>query len=43
MIPSDFVQRPEEVMAHPEYILQDNLWMAAFLDQLKLLVEADRI
>jgi hypothetical protein len=43
MIPDDYVQLPEEVLAHPEYILQDNQWMAAFLDQLKLLTEEDRI
>ncbi len=43
MIPGEYVQLPKEVLAHPEYIIQDNQWMAAFLDQLKLLVEADRI
>ena len=43
MIPGDYVQLPEEVLAHPEYILQDNQWMAAFLDQLKQLAEEGRI
>lgn len=43
MIPDDYVQLPEEVLAHPEYILQDNQWMAAFLDQLKQLAEEGRI
>ncbi|PKM59456.1 MAG: amidotransferase [Firmicutes bacterium HGW-Firmicutes-4] len=43
MIPGDYVQLPEEVLAHPEYILQDNQWMAAFLDQLKQGAEEGRI
>jgi len=43
MIPGDYVQLPDEVLAHPEYILQDNQWMAAFLDQLKQLTEEGRI
>ncbi|WP_373481734.1 type 1 glutamine amidotransferase [Acetobacterium sp.] len=43
MISGDYVQLPEEVLAHPEYILQDNQWMAAFLSQLKQLVAEGRI
>ncbi|MBU4440199.1 MAG: type 1 glutamine amidotransferase [Acetobacterium sp.] len=43
MIPGDYVQSPQEVLSHPEYMLQDNQWMAAFLDQLKQLDEASRI
>ena len=42
MIPGDYVQRPEEVLAHREYIVQDNQWMAAFLDQLKQQVAEGR-
>jgi len=41
MVPDDYVQLPEEVLAHPEYIRQDNQWMAAFLTQLKQMVEVD--
>jgi len=43
MIPDDFVQLPEEVLSHPEYIADDNRWMAAFLSQLKQLIESERI
>ena len=43
MIPDDYVQQPEEVLSHPEYIIQDNQWMAAFLTQLKQLAEAGQI
>jgi GMP synthase-like glutamine amidotransferase len=43
MIPGDYVQSPEEILAHPEYILQDNQWMATFLSQLKQFDEAGRI
>lgn len=43
MIPGDYVQSPQEVLSHPEYMLQDNQWMETFLNQLKQLVEADRI
>ncbi|AFA49768.1 type 1 glutamine amidotransferase [Acetobacterium woodii] len=39
MIPGDYVQSPEAVLAHPEYITQDNRWMAAFLNQLQQLTE----
>lgn len=35
MIAGEYVQLPEEVRSHPEYILQDNQWMAEFLTQLK--------
>ncbi len=35
MIPDDFVQTPEEILSHPEYIKQDNQWMSMFLTQLK--------
>lgn len=37
MIPGDYVQSPEVVLAHSEYITQDNQWMEAFLNQLKRL------
>lgn len=35
MVPGDFVQTPEEVLSHPEYIKQDNQWMDKFLTQLR--------
>lgn len=35
MIPAIYVQTPEELLAHPEYIKQDNEWMNMFLTQLK--------
>lgn len=34
MVPGPNVQSPEEVLAHPEYIGQDNQWMELFLTQL---------
>lgn len=37
MIPGDYVQSPADVLAHPEYIRQDNQWMEAFLNQLKIM------
>lgn len=43
MIPGDYVQSSQEVLSHPEYMLQDNQWMAAFLNQLKQLDEEGRI
>ncbi|WP_303869382.1 type 1 glutamine amidotransferase [Acetobacterium wieringae] len=43
MVAGDYVQLPEEVLAHPEYILQDNQWMAAFLDQLNQLTKEGQI
>ena len=39
MIPGTYVQTPEEVAAHPEYIKQDNKWMNMFLTQLKKMYE----
>jgi GMP synthase-like glutamine amidotransferase len=36
MVPGDFVQTPEEVLSHPEYVDQDNQWMDIFLTQLKM-------
>ncbi len=39
MIPGTYVQTPEEVVAHPEYIKQDNKWMNMFLTQLKKMYE----
>lgn len=35
MIPDIYVQTPEELLAHPEYIEQDNKWMNMFLTQLE--------
>lgn len=35
MKPAAYVQSPEEVMAHPEYIGRNNIWMAAFLSRLE--------
>lgn len=34
MIPGEYVQAPEELLSHPEYISQDNMWMDMFLTQL---------
>lgn len=36
MIPDDFVQTPEEIISHPEYIEQANQWISMFLTQLKI-------
>ena len=35
MVPDVYVQTPEELLAHPEYIEQDNKWMHMFLTQLE--------
>jgi len=35
MIPGDYVQTPEELLAHPEYMEQNNKWMEQFLTQLE--------
>lgn len=35
MVPGDYVQAPEELLAHPEYIEQSNKWMERFLTQLE--------
>lgn len=35
MLPGAYVQRPEELLAHPEYIEQCNKWMERFLTQLE--------
>lgn len=35
MVPDVYVQTPEELLAHPEYIQQDNEWMNIFLTQLE--------
>ncbi len=35
MVPDIYVQTPEELLAHPEYIEQDNQWMQMFLTQLE--------
>lgn len=35
MIPGRYVQSAAEVLAHPEYIAQDNAWMDQFLTELK--------
>jgi hypothetical protein len=35
MIPGIYVQTPEELLAYPEYIKQNNQWMNMFLTQLE--------
>jgi len=35
MVPDVYVQTPEELLAHPEYIKQNNEWMHLFLTQLE--------
>ncbi|MHB8061097.1 MAG: type 1 glutamine amidotransferase [Ruminiclostridium sp.] len=35
MVPDVYVQTPKELLAHPEYIQQDNKWMNMFLTQLE--------
>lgn len=35
MVPDVYVQTPEELLAHPEYIEQNNKWMELFLTQLE--------
>lgn len=35
MIPGTYVQTPEELLAHPDYIEQNNKWMELFLTQLE--------
>jgi len=35
MVPDLYVQTPEELLAHPEYIEQNNQWMNLFLTQLE--------
>jgi len=35
MIPDGYVQTPEELLAHPEYIKQNNKWMHLFLTELE--------
>ena len=35
MVPDLYVQTPEELLAHPEYIEQNNKWMNQFLEQLE--------
>jgi GMP synthase-like glutamine amidotransferase len=39
MIPDRYVQTPEQLLAHPEYIRQDNEWMRIFLTRLFTLYE----
>lgn len=38
MIPDKYVQTPMELLAHPEYIVQNNQWMEMFLTQLEKMV-----
>jgi len=38
MIPDKYVQTPTELLAHPEYIAQNNQWMEMFLTQLEKMV-----
>lgn len=35
MVPDRYVQTPEELLSHPEYIEQDNRWMKQFLTKLE--------
>lgn len=35
LVKSDFVQTPEELLAHPDYAVDCNRWMAQFLDRLE--------
>ncbi|MBP2655785.1 MAG: Glutamine amidotransferase type 1 [Firmicutes bacterium] len=35
MVPDVYVQTPEELLEHPEYIAQNNAWMNMFLTQLE--------
>jgi GMP synthase - Glutamine amidotransferase domain len=35
MIAGTYIQTPEEILSHPEYIRQDQLWMDLFLTQLR--------
>jgi GMP synthase-like glutamine amidotransferase len=35
LVPAGYVQTPEELLAHPEYIKQDNEWMREFLSRLE--------
>jgi GMP synthase-like glutamine amidotransferase len=35
MVPGAYVQTPEELLSHPEYIEQDNQWMDMFLTRLE--------
>lgn len=37
LVPADTVQPAEELLAHPEYIAQDQLWMEQFLSRLMTL------
>ncbi|KNZ41148.1 type 1 glutamine amidotransferase [Acetobacterium bakii] len=39
MIKDTFVQSPEEVRSHPEFMLQDNQWMDQFLNMVKIMDE----
>ena len=37
MTPGTYVQTPEELLSHPEFIDQNNKWMKMFLTQLEIL------
>jgi hypothetical protein len=39
MLESTYVQKPEELLAHPEYIQENNKWMHRFLTQLEINVQ----
>lgn len=41
MVPDVYVQTPEELFAHPEYIEQTNQWMDMFLTQLEKMSRED--
>lgn len=41
MVPDVYVQTPEELLAHPEYIEQNNKWMELFLTQLEKMDRED--
>ncbi len=39
LVPDTYVQTEKELLSHPEYIKQDNEWMALFLDRLEKMYE----
>lgn len=39
MIADVYVQTPEELLSHPEYVEQDNRWMGEFLTQLEIMCQ----
>ena len=37
MVPGAYVQTPQELLGHPEYVENDNIWMDMFLTQLAMM------